>query len=325
MSLDRPRGGGLLVPPTDALGRAQRWRVRLSDAVEAFVRTLRSPATAAAYRSDLRLFQQWLAGQYGAGADSVTRFTRDNVLGYLAYLRGLGRHESTQHRKLATFRRFARWAVRERLLAADPVAAVESIPRRRRLPRPFTREETERLMALPLDATQNALRALLFYSGLRATPVARLQVKQVHPDRITYRGKGGRERSVPLHPALRSILWDYIASHTDLEGEAFLFRTRRGRPYTRRILERLTRAWGQAAGVAQCTPHRFRHTFATALLRVSRDLRKVQEALGHADVSSTVIYTEVAAEELAREVAKLRFGPSDGLPERLEPGSPSAQ
>lgn len=291
--------------------------MRFSDAVDDFVQTCRSAQTRAAYRSDLRQFLKWLSGRSGAGADSITKFTKDNVVAYLDELRGRSRADSTRHRKLACFRQFGKWAVDERLLTSDPVASVKGIARRRRLPRPFSLDEANRIMALPLNSTENALRSVLFFAGLRATPAGSLKVKQIHPDRLTYIAKGGHERSVPLFPGLKDILWDYLASHTDMKGETFIFRNSYGRPFSRRKVEQLTKAWGQAAGVPHCIPHRFRHSFGTELLKAEgSNLRQVQEAMGHADISSTAIYTQVVQTDLAKTIAKLPFGQGHNNPPR---------
>lgn len=280
--------------------------MQLSEAIEKFADSLSSRSTASSYKSDLRQFLHWLAGQGGSGYDSITKMTPQNIRGYLATLIDQ-RATNTRHRKLAAFRRFAKWGLLSALWPTDPTLRVESIRKHKTLPRPFAQDETARIWAVPLDATQNALRSVLFYAGLRATACVRLRVKDVTvtPPQIRYKAKGGRERVVPMHPALKDILWDYIASHTDLKGEAYIFRQKHGPPLTRRQLANLTKRWGTTAKVADCTPHRFRHAFGTELLRKTKNLRAVQEALGHESIETTAIYTQVLAEETEAAVAQL--------------------
>lgn len=295
-------------PRTDALGRSMRWRLRLTEAVVQFIeRAVRSPQTATSYKSDLHLFCDWLNSQAGAGWDSVQKFTTSNLLEYLASLRHRGLKESTRHRRLATFRKFSKWGRLNGYWKEDPAASVEGVPRPKRLPRPFTKDETTRLLALPLPAKENALRAVLFFSGLRATAASHLRVQDVSvdPPRIRYIAKGGRECIIVMHARLKDILWDYLGTHTDMKGPSYIFLNSWKRPLSRRSLELMTAEWGRAAVVPFCLPHRFRHTFGTDLLRRTKNLKLVQEGLGHADIGSTVIYTQVVAAELEQGIAQL--------------------
>lgn len=112
-----------------------------------------------------------------------------------------------------------------------------------------------------------------------------------------------------MYPDLREILVSYMRSATDLSPRSFLLAQTSGRPFSRKVIERRTREWGRRAGVADCTPHRFRHTFATNLLEAGVDIRVIQVLLGHADIATTALYTKVAD---ARTVAAVRLLPSFG-------------
>jgi site-specific recombinase XerD len=300
----------MLATKTDSLGRSQRWRMTLSAAITEFIeRGVRSPATAKAYRSDLMLFVRWLAGHAGAGYDSVTRFTPEHLDAYLAELRALNKKPSTRHRRLAVFRKFSRWGTIHGLWKSDPTARIEAIPKVQRLPNPFTDDESARLLALALPAKENAMRAVLFFSGLRATAACSIRVKDVSaaPPRITYIAKGGKEKAVAMNAGLKDVLWDYISTHTDLRGETLIFRKKSGRPYDAEDLGGITKAWGERAGVPACRPHRFRHSFGTKLWEVTRDIRLVKDALGHDNIESTMIYTKVVDRHIEDGVNKLAW------------------
>ncbi len=286
--------------------------MHLSEAIRKFCGDLESTGkaqtTVTAYRSDLMMFLRWLGGRGSAGYDSVGKFTSQHLREHLASLTAT--KASTRHRKLAVFRKFSAWGLLHGCWTANPAYGIESIPRSRRLPRNFTDDETRRLWALPLDAKDNALRAVLFFAGLRVTPIACLTVASVSvsPPEIRYVAKGGRDRVVRMHPRLKDILWDYIASHTDLKGTTVIFRQRSGRPMSRKQLEDMTHRWGRQAQVPDCLPHRFRHSFATELLRRTKNLRLTQEAMGHADIQSTTIYTHVAGDDMQAGIDQI-WGP----------------
>jgi site-specific recombinase XerD len=214
---------------------------------------------------------------------------------------------STLHRKMAAVSEFSKWGVRKSLWTTDPVTTLPRIKRPKTLPRPFTDAEVERLLALELAPMERVLRGLLFGTGLRATPLCGIRVGDVseNPPRLRVLVKGAKPQSIALHPELRDLLVSYMLTGTDLKGHTYLFRQRNGKAMTRRELEAMTHRWGEAASVADCLPHRFRHTFATGLLRSGVDIRVIKEALGHEDIKSTVIYTEVTDQAL--EAAMLRL------------------
>jgi integrase/recombinase XerC len=291
--------------------RAARWRMTLSKAVELFIQEIRltkAKATAAAYESDLRRLVALCP------RNSVLEFSPDLVRLYFTTESSRGNAMSTLHRKMAAVSEFGKWGVRNRLWAANPVTTMPRIKRPKTLPRPFTDAEVERLLQLDLPPMERIIRALLFGTGLRATPLCGIRVGDVseNPPRLRVLVKGAKPQAIALHPELRDLLVSYMLTGTDLKGQTYLFRQRNGKPLTRRELEAMTHRWGEAAGVAVCLPHRFRHTFATGLLRSGVDVRVIQEAMGHEDIKSTVIYTEVT--DAALDAAMLR------LPWRLAGG-----
>lgn len=303
----------------------------MSTAVEKFLARLEaerlSTQTIANYRSDLRLLQSLAYRQ--SRRDAVVDFTPELAQAYMHELattkvtHGTGAaavttpmSRNTIHRRRVSISQFARWCLGERLLTFDPMASAPKVKRKRRLPRPFNAEHRDRLLALPLPVKEAAMRALLYYAGLRVTEVCTLRLRDITigsadgEGSIRIIGKGDKERVVAMVPELRAVLSDCIMQTTDLRPESYLFQQRDGRPWRRRMIERRMHQWGARAQVERATPHRLRHTFATDLLDAGADLREVQELMGHEDISSTAIYTDVSAER--RRSAVNRLSPSSG-------------
>lgn len=286
--------------------------MKLSTAVHDFVLHLRmegkARATIQAYESDLNLLTS-LATVHGG--DSVLAFTPALVREYFLMLSRRDLAMSTLHRRRASIAEFARWGLRRRLWASDPMLEAPRIKRPRNLPRPYTRDEHQRLMALPLTGADVVLRALLYYTGLRISEALTLRLKDVvlgdddHPGSVRVRGKGDKERVVPMFPELRAVLYDAFLARLRESITSFVIARSDGRPWTRVMGERRTKRWGEDATVADCEPHRFRHTCGTHLHEAGWDIRDIQEFLGHADVSTTMVYTQVTPRRLA-ESAQLR-------------------
>lgn len=286
--------------------------MKLSTAVHDFVLHLRMEgkacATIDAYESDLNLLCSLAAVH---GGDTVLAFTPELVRDYFLTLSRRGLAMATLHRRRASIAEFVRWGVRRRLWAADPMLDAPRIKRPRYLPRPFTREEHARLMALPLHETERVLRALLYYGGLRITEALTLRLTDAvlgdedRPGALRVRGKGNKERVVPMFPELRAVLYDAFLARPHDPITAFVISRGDGRPWTRMMAERRTREWGKLAVVLDCTPHRFRHTCGTHLHEEGWDIRDIQEFLGHADVPTTMVYTQVTVRRLAESARRL--------------------
>jgi integrase/recombinase XerD len=181
-----------------------------------------------------------------------------------------------------------------------------------------------RIMQLELSAIESVIRGLLYYTGLRVSPICALKVGDLSFDEIRYPtgvtfpgtirtiGKGNKPLVTPMHPALKELLFAFTLEHTDMKLGSWLLRQPQkkqsksvGRPYTRRMIERLTHTWGERAQVPACLPHRFRHTFATDLLRQGTDIRVIQTLLGHADLGTTAVYTKVVDAQTGEAVLRL--------------------
>lgn len=179
-----------------------------------------------------------------------------------------------------------------------------------------------RLMALPLTGAQHVLRALLYHTGVRITPISQIKLGDVSfsplrfqtpqgeviiPGAIHTTNKGGKRMLVMMTPELADILSEWIREHPGKSYDPLLASPQGGGCFTRATFERWTREWGEAAGVINCTPHRFRHSYATAKLREGVDLPLIQKLMGHADISTTMRYTQVADSALARAVLGARI------------------
>jgi integrase/recombinase XerD len=262
--------------------------------------------TLAAYRRDLGLYAGWLQAQCGR---SLLQSTEADLLGYIA-ARHAGSRASTSNRRLTVFKRCFRWAVRERLVAADPTLRIESARLPLRVPKVLSEAQVEALLAAPdlsepLGLRDRAMLELMYASGLRVSELVGLASVRVGLAEGVLRvmGKGAKERLVPFGAEAAHWLTRYLqdARPAILAGRASdaLFVTVRGAGMTRQMFWGLVKRHARTAGInAPLSPHTLRHAFATHLLNHGADLRAVQMLLGHADISTTTIYTHVARERL---------------------------
>ncbi|MBS0434203.1 MAG: site-specific tyrosine recombinase XerD [Proteobacteria bacterium] len=262
--------------------------------------------TLAAYRRDLTLYAEWLAKAQGR---TITETTEADLLAY-AVARHAGSKASSANRRLTVFKRFFRWALREHLTTADPTLKLSAAKAPPRMPKTLSEAQVEALLAAPDVATPLGLRdrtmlELMYASGLRVSELVTLKSVQLSLTEGALRvtGKGAKERLVPFGEEARAWLERYLADARGeiLQGQASdaLFVTARGGPMTRQMAWKLVKAHALRGGVqVPLSPHTLRHAFATHLLNHGADLRAVQMLLGHADISTTTIYTHVARERL---------------------------
>lgn len=241
-------------------------------------------------------------------------FSRSHFLAFLSSLRDEGLSARSVARHVSTVRSFFRYLAREGVLAASPVSEARGPKAGRPLPKYLTPSEVERLLSAPDRDNPEGMRdramlELLYASGLRASEVVTLRMENVDSKAGFLRvvGKGGRERVVPVAGPALETLTEYVKHWRPLflkkRGTSnVLFLSRRGRPITRQTLWNRIRHWGREAGIRdRISPHTLRHSFAGHLLAGGADLRAVQAMLGHADISTTQIYTHVTPERL-REI-----------------------
>jgi integrase/recombinase XerD len=273
--------------------------------------------TVEAYGSDLHEFYRYLASQ---DVKDLREAGSRRLVGFLTALRDRGLSARSQARMLTTLRRFYRFLAREEVLPhGDPTAHL-LLPRiGRPLPHAPSRVQVEAVLdkpdaATPLGRRDQAMLELLYATGLRVSELVQLEVKHVNLESgfLRVRGKGGRERVVPLGSQAREKVQLYLneARPALLKGRAsaFLFVSRSAKPITRQAFWHLLKQYAiQSAEGGRIYPHAFRHAFATHLLDGGADLRAVQAMLGHVDIATTQIYTHLTSERL-REVHK-KFHP----------------
>lgn len=272
--------------------------------------------TLAAYGTDLRLASEALGGELGtADADALARLAD----GWDAL------SPATVARKAASLRRFFGFLIDDGLRTDDPSDALPRPGTRRPLPKILSPTEVDRLFAAiedrlarvppdPLDLRLSALIELLYGSGLRATELVSLPRGAVHPDRpfLILKGKGGRERLVPISDGARAAVGAWRA-HVPADA-AWLFPSGKGH-LSRIRLYQLVKALAALAGIPpdRVSPHVLRHAFATHLLEGGADLRALQAMLGHADIATTEIYTHVDSRRLV-ELVNARHPLAELLP-----------
>ena len=280
--------------------------------IEAFIEMLAAERGAAqntlsAYARDLNGFATGLDGPLeAAGEEDIRR--------YLARLEREGRAASTSARRVSTLRQFFRFLYAEGVRGDDPSARIDSPRRARTLPKVLSEDEVERLLTAaqaqpgPEGKRLVALMEVLYATGLRVSELLTLPHPALTAERryLLVRGKGGRERMVPLSEPAIAALADYeavrghfIAGRSATARWLFPSRSKAGH-LTRQRFAQLVDALARAAGLdrAKVSPHTLRHAFASHLLSRGADLRAVQKMLGHADISTTQIYTHVLAERL---------------------------
>lgn len=267
-----------------------------------------SANTQASYRSDLALFGRWLALQNV----ELAKVREGDIQGYFA-ARSRDSQKFTsrsQARLLSALRQFYRYLVMDRQRTDDPTAQLESPKLPRRLPKTLSEDEVIRILDGPdvntdLGLRDRAMLELMYASGLRVSELVMLELPRVNIQHgvVQVVGKGGRERLVPMGEVAMDWIKRYLleARPSLAHGAAsdWLFITGRGEPMTRHNFWHLIKKHALAGGVrVALSPHTLRHAFATHLLEHGADLRAVQSLLGHADLSTTQIYTHVTRARL---------------------------
>ena len=270
-----------------------------------------APNTLAAYNRDLRKF----AGFAEKRGLSLEAINRDHVVDFLGDLYRQGLDSRTVARNLVSLRNIFRFALAEDALSADPTLNLESPKVRRSLPVYLRMEDVDRLLNQPDPSTPRGLRdrailEVLYSTGLRVSELVNLKVSDLEMRMGCLRciGKGDKERLVPVGRKALAVVQAYLEKSRPVllraprdAGKAvpWLFVNRFGNRLSRIAVWRMLAAYGRRAGIrTRLSPHKLRHSFATHLLERGADLRSVQLMLGHADISTTQIYTHVMEERL---------------------------
>jgi len=266
-----------------------------------------TPRSLEAYARDLRQLAEYLA----AGGLDLADVERATLRSYLGQRRDQGLSARSAARALSTFRGFFRFVVREGGLSADPTLNLASPSLWHTVPSVLTEEEVESLLEAPnvsceLGLRDRAMLETLYATGVRVSELVALTLERLRldPGFVRIRGKGRKERLVPLGDSAISWLEDYLTRSRpllDRQHQPEVFLNHRGGALTRQGFWKILRGHGRQAGITTAlSPHVLRHSFATHLLEHGADLRAVQLMLGHTSLTTTEIYTHVSREWLRR-------------------------
>ena len=268
-----------------------------------------SQNTLDSYRSDLEQFSKWLE----KNNLSYIKTSKKEILSYLSFLFQKGLGSKTVARKLSSLKSFFRYLVFKSIIPNDPSSEVETPKLLKSIPKSISEKEVEALLAAPDEKTDIGLRdktmiETLYSCGLRISELTNLELLNLNLRQGVIRviGKGQKERLVPMGDQLIGLLELYISSSRknllDKRHSDFLFLSTRGQRMTRQSFWHRIKHYCLASGFEpdKISPHVLRHAFATHLLNNGADLRVVQLLLGHSDLNTTQIYTEVARQRLKR-------------------------
>jgi len=278
-----------------------------------------SANTVGAYRNDLDQLAGFIEGAAAAKGFKAdwTSVDRNLLISYIIDLKDRNYSSATVARKVAAVKSFFAFLVAERKIQNDPTENISSPKVNKSLPKPLSLQEVDALLAQPAkSSTPEAIRdvamlELLYACGMRVSELVDLNVNDINMKAAFVRclGKGSKERIIPIHDRAIQSVKEYISEARPqlLKGkeEQALFLNRRGERLTRQGFWLILKGHAKAAGIKKSvTPHTIRHSFATHILNGGADLRSVQELLGHANISSTQIYTHLTSEHVRQSYDK---------------------
>ncbi len=266
-----------------------------------------SPHTLEAYRRDLFRFATFMTGRERTGVEDITP---EDIMAFISHLRRQGLSANSVNRSLAAMRGFYKFLSRQGRKLVSPVDRLTPGKTWMLLPNVLSKQDMNRLLEQPgrsdaLSWRDSAILEMLYAAGLRVSELAELTLNSVNwqAGYVTVMGKGRKERVVPVGRSAYELLRCYVDEYRDGfikdKTTPLLFVNRSGGMFSRQGLWKLVKKYARAAGIEnKVHPHTFRHTFATHLLEGGADLRAVQVMLGHADISTTQIYTHITRERL---------------------------
>jgi integrase/recombinase XerD len=269
--------------------------------------------TLESYSRDLKQYYGFLSGDTSASLENASQST---IVAYLMYLRKQGKATATIARRLAALKAFYQFLVKENYVTSDPTDDLSSPKLERKLPRVLTVDEVERLLnqpdlSTPSGKRDKAMLELLYATGIRVSELVNLNILDVDLKEgfVRCMGKGSKERVVPMGDIAVSALRAYLeGARSKLVADAkerAVFVNHHGKRLTRQGFWKIVKKYATQAQIRkEITPHTLRHSFATHLLENGADIRAVQEMLGHADISTTQIYTHVTKDRLKDVYAK---------------------
>ena len=296
----------------------------MREAIERFINYLKvekgfSENTLVAYRNDLYQLADFVAAEANksGGMPSWAGFGRQGMLSYLLNLKERGYVPTTQARKVAATKRFFRFMSEEGDLKDNPTQNVTSPKVGKSLPRPISDSEARLLLEQPTKLStpeakrDKAMLELLYASGMRVSELVALDLKDVDTEGGYVRcfGKGGKERLIPVYPRAVAAVAEYIKEARPKlargKDDSALFLNPRGERLTRQGFWQKIKEYAKTANLdTKIGPHTLRHSFATHMLSGGADLRSVQEFLGHANISTTQVYTRLTSEHVRRSYDK---------------------
>lgn len=271
-----------------------------------------------AYQADLEKLKGWTE----KNSLDLLALSRTDLREWLIDLSGKKLSESSQRRILSSLRGFFKFLMFEGHIKVDPAEHLDSPRKSFYLPKFLNQADVERLFAQPDTSTETGLRdraimELMYSSGLRVSEAVNIQIKDVDVDGgvLTCTGKGNKTRRVPVGSSAAEWIKSYLAvrrKKEDLEVQ-HLFLSPAGRPLNRQIIHAFIKEYAEKCGLEGVSPHTLRHSFATHLIQNRADIRSVQQMLGHADISTTQIYTHITDSHLKSSYE--RFHPRSGRSE----------
>ncbi len=293
----------------------------MSEYIDSFLQYLKvekgfSKNTEEAYRNDLNQLEACMAEETSKRSQmpSWDNFGREDMLTYMLAMRGKNYASATQARKVAAAKSFFKYLCEEHKIPVNPTENIASQKVGRSLPKAISIEQARRLLEEPSRSNtpeakrDRAMLALLYASGLRVTELVSLDLKDVDTSDGFVRcyGKGQKERMIPIYPSAALAIDKYLKEARPIivqhrTEEKALFLNVRGERLTRQGLWQILKGYARAAGIESIvTPHTLRHSFATHMLNGGADLRMVQELLGHANISTTQVYTHLTSEHVRK-------------------------
>lgn len=266
-----------------------------------------SPNTIQSYKRDLTQYTAFMQEKEQIKSWDVV--TRAHIMKYLHHLNDQGRSPATTARFLSSIRLFHQFLIREKKTEHDPSLHIETPKKERRLPKVLSSDDVDKLLNIhardPLSSRNKAMFEMLYATGLRVTELVSLKVSDLHLTMGFVRclGKGSKERIIPLGDMAKEAVENYLdtgrGALVKQKNTEELFVNHHGNKLSRQGFWKILKAVAREMGVEkELTPHTLRHSFATHLLENGADLRAVQEMLGHADISTTQIYTHVSKTRL---------------------------
>lgn len=270
-----------------------------------------SPASLSSYKQDLKHYLSYLDEQ---GVKSLGEVDTEILVSFIKHLDEKGLSAKTISRTQSTLRNFHQFLLNQDVTKLNPAIKLTAVRGEKKLPEYLTIEEMETLLATPDDTPagvrDSTMMEVLYASGIRVSELISIKKPDVNTEMgfIRVRGKGNKERIVPITDFVARQLEHYMGSIRPrllkTEDTEDLFITNRGRGFTRQGLWKTIKKYEVLSGISKnITPHTFRHSFATHLIENGADLRAVQEMLGHSDISTTQIYTQISASKI-REMYK---------------------